>query len=152
MSSTTGWAPAEAGASGQPGQSNFVNNFWRAGPGGDNNSGTTITNSAGGTGIFSGGDSTNTKVYHSGNLKDTNKDGDANDGIALTNSDFGSSNFQVAPMWFGGIPTYTGGHRYRHGRLQPSAQLRRRQLEQSQRDRRASFQRNESRHREDPGV
>jgi hypothetical protein len=97
-----------SGASGQPGQSNFVGNFWRAGNGGDNNSGTAIVNSAGGTGIFSGSDATNTKVFHSGNLKDTNKDGDANDGVALTNSDFGSSNFQASPLWFSGQPTYTG--------------------------------------------
>lgn len=99
---------AGSGASGQPGQSNFVNNFYRAGPGGDNNSGTTIVNSAGGAGIFSGSDSTNTRVFHSGNLKDINKDGDANDGVALTNSDFGSSNFQASPLWFNGVPTYTG--------------------------------------------
>ena len=33
-------------------------------------------------------------MFHTGNLKDTNKDGDASDGTALANCDFGSSAFQ----------------------------------------------------------
>lgn len=98
---------AGGGASGQPSFNKFVNNFWLAGPGGDNVSqlagpdgvmGTLddigiVVQNAGGTGIFNGSNSTGTRVYHAGNLKDTNKDGDANDGVALTNSDFGSSAF-----------------------------------------------------------
>jgi hypothetical protein len=90
---------AGTGASGQFSQNNFIGNFYLAGPGGDNPSGgtsTAITNSAGGTSIFNGSDATNIKVYQSGNLKDTNKDSDANDGTALANSDFGSSSFQSA--------------------------------------------------------
>jgi hypothetical protein len=90
---------AGTGAGSQPSQNNFIGNFYLAGPGGDNPTGgtsTAISNAAGGTSIFSGSDATNTKVHHAGNLKDVNKDGDANDGAALTNSDFGSSSFQSA--------------------------------------------------------
>jgi hypothetical protein len=88
---------AGTGAGSQPSQSNFIGNFYLAGPGGDNPSGgtsTAVTTSSGGTAIFNGSDATNTKIFHSGNLKDTNKDGDASDGAALANSDFGSSSFQ----------------------------------------------------------
>jgi hypothetical protein len=102
---------AGGGASGQPSFNNFVGNFYRAGPGGDNPVGgasTAITTASGGTGIFSGSNSSGTRVYHAGNLKDTNKDGDANDGVALANSDFGSSNFQAGLVWSGGVPTYSG--------------------------------------------
>lgn len=100
-----------SGASGQPSFNNFVGNFWRAGNGGDDpvgGSSTDITTRAGGTGIFSGSNSSGTRVYHTGNLKDTNKDGDANDGVALANSDFGSSSFQASPQWYLGTATYTG--------------------------------------------
>ena len=87
---------AGTGSSGQPSFDNFINNFYLAGPGGDNasGSGTGIVTTAGGTSIFNGSDSSLTRVFHSGNLKDTNKDGDANDGAALGNSDFGTSAFQ----------------------------------------------------------
>jgi len=88
---------AGTGASGQFSQNNFVGNFYLAGPGGDNPSGgtsTAITTASGGTSIFNGSDATNIKVFQSGNLKDTNKDSDPNDGTALANSDFGSSSFQ----------------------------------------------------------
>ena len=90
---------AGTGSGSQPSQNNFVGNFYLAGPGGDNPSGgtsTALTTASGGTSIFSGSDATNTKVYHSGNVKDVNKDGDASDGTALANSDFGSSAFQGA--------------------------------------------------------
>ena len=89
---------AGTGASGQFSQNNFINNFYLAGNGGDDPVGgtsTAVANAAGGTTVFSGGDATNIKVFQSGNLKDTNKDGDANDGVALTNADFGSSSFQT---------------------------------------------------------
>jgi hypothetical protein len=102
---------AGGGASSQPSFNNFVGNFWRTGPGGENpvgGSSTAITNSNGGTSIFSGSNSSGTRVHHSGNLKDTNKDADANDGVALANSDFGSSSFQVGPVWSGGPATYNG--------------------------------------------
>jgi pectate lyase len=88
---------AGTGAGSQPSQNNFIGNFYLAGPGGDNPSGgtsTAVTNASGGTSIFSGSDATNTKVHHAGNLKDVNKDGDASDGTALANSDFGSCAFQ----------------------------------------------------------
>ncbi len=102
---------AGTGAGGQPSYNNFVNNFYLAGPGGDNPAGgssTAVNNVAGGTGIFNGSNSTGTRVYHLGNLKDTNKDGDALDGVGLTNADFGSSSFQPAPLWSGGTSTYHG--------------------------------------------
>lgn len=70
---------AGQGASGQPSSNNFISNFYLAGPGGDDVAGPNIVNASGGTGIFSGGSSTVTKVYANGNLRDTNKDGDAND-------------------------------------------------------------------------
>lgn len=87
---------AGGGASGQPSFSNFVGNFFLAGPGGDNpvgGSSTAITTASGGTSIFGGSSTSATRVYHAGNLKDTNKDGDRLDGTALTNSDFSSSTF-----------------------------------------------------------
>jgi hypothetical protein len=102
---------AGSGASGQPSFNNFVANYFRSGPGGDNpvgGSSTAITNASGGTGIFSGSNSSGTRVYHTGNIKDTNKDSTADFATALTNSDFGSSSFQASPQWFGGQPTYTG--------------------------------------------
>jgi pectate lyase len=87
---------AGSGAGGQPSFNKFVGNFFLAGDGGENpvgGSSTAITTSAGGTGIFSGADSTNTRVFHSGNVKDINKDADPLDTVALTNADFGSSAF-----------------------------------------------------------
>ncbi|MFM7245384.1 MAG: dockerin type I domain-containing protein [Planctomycetaceae bacterium] len=91
---------AGTGASGQPSFNNFVGNFFLAGPGGLNAVGgttTAITTTSGGTTIFNGASSSVTRVYHSGNLKDTNKDGDRLDATALTNSDFSSSTIATAP-------------------------------------------------------
>ena len=91
---------AGTGASAQPSFNNFVGNFFLAGAGGENPVGgttTAMTTTAGGTSVFNGNDTTNTRVYHSGNVKDTNKDGDANDGVALTNSDYGSATFVGSP-------------------------------------------------------
>ncbi|MGI9178534.1 MAG: hypothetical protein ACR2IT_11850, partial [Pirellulales bacterium] len=85
---------AGGGASGQPSFNNFVGNFFLAGPGGDNpvgGSSTAITTTSGGTGIFNGASSSVTRVYHAGNVKDTNNDGDRLDGTALANSDFSAS-------------------------------------------------------------
>jgi hypothetical protein len=90
---------AGTGASGQASQNNFINNFYLAGKGGDDPVGGTSTalqTVTGGTAIFSGSDATLTKVFHSGNVKDTNKDADADDAIALTNADFASSAIQTA--------------------------------------------------------
>jgi Pectate lyase len=102
---------AGSGASGQPSFDNFVSNYFRAGPGGDNPVGgasTAITTSTGGTSIFSGSNSTGTRVYHTGNVKDTNKNSTAEFTTSLTNSDFGSSSFQASPQWYQGQATYTG--------------------------------------------
>lgn len=71
---------AGGGAGGQPSFNNFIGNFYLAGPGGDDPVGgvnSNLTSRAGGTGIFGG--SSVTYAFVSGNLKDTNKDGDAND-------------------------------------------------------------------------
>lgn len=91
---------AGGGASGQPSFNNFVGNFFLAGPGGDNPAGgasTGITTASGGTAIFGGASSAATRVHHAGNLKDTNKDGDRLDGVALTNADFSSSTYAATP-------------------------------------------------------
>jgi len=83
---------AGTGASGQPSFNNFLHNFYLAGPGGDNpigGSNSNIVTTAGGTGIFNGASPSVTRAYVSGNLKDTNKDGDPDD---VTSAD-GSANF-----------------------------------------------------------
>ena len=84
-----------SGSGGQPSFNNFINNFHLAGDGGDDVSSTNIVNASGGTGIFSGSDSSLTRVFHSGNRKDTNKDADPNDSVVLANGDYGSSSFQA---------------------------------------------------------
>jgi hypothetical protein len=84
---------AGTGASGQPSSNNFVGNFYLSGPGGDDNSGTTIVNKAGGTSLFDGSNAASTNVYQAGNLKDTNNDGDANDGVPTTASNSSSTSF-----------------------------------------------------------
>ena len=87
---------AGSGARGQPSSNNFVGNFYLAGPGGENPAGGadfTIATKPGGTSIFNGSNGP-TGVFHSGNRKDTNKDGDADDSVALTDSDFPSSRIQ----------------------------------------------------------
>jgi hypothetical protein len=73
---------AGSGATGQPSYNNFINNFYLAGPGGDTPVGGTnysIVTVAGGTGIFNGTDSSATRAYVSGNLKDINANGSPND-------------------------------------------------------------------------
>jgi Immunoglobulin domain/Bacterial TSP3 repeat len=89
---------AGSGASNQPSFNNFINNFYLAGPGGDSPIGGTnyqLTFVSGGTGIFSGSDSTLTRVYRSGNLKDTNKDSDPYD-TSSADGDYASSALQSA--------------------------------------------------------
>jgi hypothetical protein len=80
---------------------NLVNNFYLAGPGGDNPAGGTnpaINQSAGGTGVLAA----SATIFRSGNLLDSNKDGDANDGAAL------AAGGAAAALWQGGVPTYAG--------------------------------------------
>jgi pectate lyase len=87
---------AGTGARGQPSSNNFIGNFYLAGPGGDNPAGGglyTIVNKPGGTSIFNGANGP-TGVYHSGNRKDTNTNGDASDSVELTDGDFPSSSIQ----------------------------------------------------------
>ena len=91
---------AGSGASGQPSFNNFVGNFFLAGPGGENPVGgasTAIATAAGGTGIFAGNNTSGTRVYLAGNLKDTNKDGDPFDGSAAASSSFSSSTIVATP-------------------------------------------------------
>jgi hypothetical protein len=80
---------------------NLVNNFYLAGHGGDNPIGGSnpgITTANGGTGVLGASSS----VYRNGNLLDSNRDGDANDGAAL------SAGGAASPLWMGGVPTYGG--------------------------------------------
>jgi hypothetical protein len=70
---------AGSGATGQPSFNNFINNFYLAGPGGETPIGganSNIVTVTGGTGIFGGADAAATRAFVSGNIKDTNKDGD----------------------------------------------------------------------------
>lgn len=73
------FSTAGYGATNQPSFNNFINNFYLAGNGGDSVSSTNIVSAGGGTGIFTGNSVTDTRTYVSGNLRDTNKDGDPND-------------------------------------------------------------------------
>ena len=87
---------AGSGASGQPSFNKFVGNVFLAGPGGQDPVGgasTDITTRAGGTGIFSGANATGTRVFHSGNVKDLNKNGTFDAPVGLTNADFGAATF-----------------------------------------------------------
>jgi pectate lyase len=80
---------------------NLTGNFYLAGDGGDNPAGgnsVAINQSGGGTGVIG----TNNNIYRNGNFLDSNKDADANDGVALSNS--GAAN----PLWSGGVETYKG--------------------------------------------
>ncbi|HYG21207.1 MAG TPA: hypothetical protein VEH04_00385 [Verrucomicrobiae bacterium] len=89
---------AGSGASGQPSFNNFLHNFYLAGPGGQRPIGGTnfqLQTANGGTGIFSGASATATRVYRSGNVKDTNRDGDARD-AAIADSDYTSSSLQAS--------------------------------------------------------
>jgi pectate lyase len=67
---------AGTGARGQPSFSNFINNVYLAGPGGQNasdGSSTEIRTSPGGTQLFDGYDPADTRVFADGNLKDAKK-------------------------------------------------------------------------------
>lgn len=80
---------------------NLVNNFYLAGDGGDNPIGGSnpgLTTQGGGTGVLG----TSSSVYRNGNLLDSNKDADANDGVTL------SAGGSVNPIWLGGNVTYLG--------------------------------------------
>lgn len=87
---------AGEGKAGQPSFNNFINNFYLAGPGGDDaREGriARITYRDGGTEVFDGGSSISTKVFQAGNLLDSNKDGDAEDGVLTIASEFGTVDF-----------------------------------------------------------
>lgn len=80
---------------------NLASNFYLAGDGGDNPIGGSnpgITNANGGTGVMSA----STSVYRVGNVLDSNKDADANDGVAV------SAGAVTTPFWSGGVATYAG--------------------------------------------
>jgi hypothetical protein len=80
---------------------NLVNNFYLAGDGGDNPTGGNnpgIGTSSGGTGVLSA----SSNVYRNGNVLDSNKDADANDGVAVSNGG------PASPLWVGGVNTYAG--------------------------------------------
>jgi pectate lyase len=80
---------------------NLVNNLYLSGNGGDNPVGGTnpnVTNSGGGTSVIG----THANIYRTGNLLDSNKDGDGNDGVALAAG--GAAN----PLWADGLVTYSG--------------------------------------------
>ncbi|TWT78102.1 Pectate lyase [Posidoniimonas polymericola] len=88
-----------AGAIRGSARANLVGNFYLAGNGGDNPVGgnnTAITTQGGGTSVFS-----SSSLYRSGNRIDTNKDGDADDSVAISLSG-------LAPFWSGGVVTYNG--------------------------------------------
>ena len=90
---------AGTGSTNQPSYNNFINNFYLAGPGGDNPVGGTnyaITTAAGGTGIFYGYDTSRTHAYVSGNLKDTNKDGEPYDTSSADSDYFTITNQSTA--------------------------------------------------------
>ena len=76
---------------GQYSKNNFIHNFYLAGQGGDKGWNST---QSGGTGIFSGSNGF-TFAFVQGNLKDINKDGDANDAVSADSS-FTSTTFQEA--------------------------------------------------------
>jgi hypothetical protein len=80
---------------------NLVNNFYLAGDGGDNPAGgsnPTLNNASGGTSVISA----SSNIYRNGNTLDSNKDADANDGVAVSNGG------PVSPLWSGGVNTYAG--------------------------------------------
>jgi hypothetical protein len=78
-----------------------VGNFYLAGDGGDDPIGGSnpgITTVGGGTGVIG----TNSNIHRTGNMLDSNKDADANDGVFLSTA--GAAN----PFWQGGVATYNG--------------------------------------------
>lgn len=80
---------------------NLVGNFYLAGDGGDDPIGGSnpgITTVGGGTGVIG----TNANIYRTGNMLDSNKDADANDGVLLSTAGAAS------PFWAGGVVTYRG--------------------------------------------
>ncbi|QEG35768.1 hypothetical protein Pr1d_30740 [Bythopirellula goksoeyrii] len=89
-----------AGSIRSPTNANLIGNFYLAGHGGDNpigGSNTGITTTNGGTSVTGG----SSRVYREGNLLDTNRDDDPDDGTVVSG---GASN----PLWSGGTSTYAG--------------------------------------------
>lgn len=80
---------------------NLINNFYLAGDGGDNPAGGSnpaINNASGGTGVINA----SSTIHRRGNIIDSNKDADANDGVAVPDGGAGSL------IWAGGVATYVG--------------------------------------------
>ncbi|HSV16097.1 MAG TPA: hypothetical protein VLI90_17685 [Tepidisphaeraceae bacterium] len=82
------------GSSGEPSNANFIGNYYKVGPGGDstthNATDFSITQSSGGTTVFSG--SSSTQIFQTSNVR-LNLDRTTTN---LTNSNFGSSAFQAS--------------------------------------------------------
>ncbi len=79
---------------------NLVGNFYLSGNGGDDPIGRVNTGLSwenGGTNVLAG----SSYCYREGNLLDTNKDGDANDGTDVSGG-------ALSPLWSGGTETYAG--------------------------------------------
>jgi hypothetical protein len=82
-SGNAGYSALNADTSAQePSRTNFINNFYMRGAA----NGSTIFSSAGNA----------TQIYQAGNLYDSNKDGDYNDGVAVTWSNFSGTETQLA--------------------------------------------------------
>jgi hypothetical protein len=80
---------------------NLINNFYLAGDGGDQPAGGSnpaVNQQGGGTSVMSASGT----VYRNGNLLDSNKDADANDGNALSAGGAANS------LWRSGVVTYNG--------------------------------------------
>jgi pectate lyase len=91
-----------AGARNNSTKLNLVGNFYLAGDGGEDPVGgnsTLVQSVNGGTGVLGG---SNSNLYMQGNLRDTNKDGDADEGALVSGG--GAS----SPLWSSGISTYVG--------------------------------------------
>ena len=104
---------AGSGARGQPSFNNIINNFYLAGPGGDNATdgpSPAITKSPGGQQLFDGYDPAITRVYASGNIKDVDRNDDPGDLAETTASESERADFRrvsVAKSAFTQVP-YAG--------------------------------------------
>ncbi len=92
------------GSSGEPGAGEFINNYYKVGPGGDGSSGTTsfaIIPTAGGTTVFTG--SSSTQVFASGNVRQNLNNTTTN----IASTSYGSGAALVPVTTFSNIP-YNG--------------------------------------------
>jgi len=94
-----------AGSIRSPTRANLVGNFYLAGDGGDDPNGgnsTGVSNENGGTSVTG----VNSRTHRQGDLLDSNRDGDAEDGVLLPQGNpFGGA---APPQWSGGVVTYAG--------------------------------------------